>query len=76
MQLMWCSHTKNMALFLFCQYINNLRGMCNRSIKIDVRCPQNVHSVQYSVLTHWFKSEIRNILEYKFKPENFVSFFH
>ena len=41
-----------MALFLFCQYMNNLRGMCNRSIKKNVRCPQNVHSVQYSVLTH------------------------
>ena len=59
-----------MALFLFCQYTNNLRGIyVIGPIKKDVCCPQDVHSVQYSVLTHWLKSEIRNVLEYEFKPE-------
>ena len=59
-----------MVLFLFCQYTNNLRG-----IKKDVCCPQDVHSEQYSVLTDWFKSEMRNVLEYKFKPQIFRLFF-
>ena len=30
-----------------------------------------MHSEQYSVLTHWFKSEIGNVLENKFKPQIF-----
>ena len=41
-----------------------------------VCCPQDVHSEQYSVLTHWFKSKIRNVLEYKFKPQIPRLFFH
>ena len=44
-------------------------------IKTDVCCPQDVHSEQYSVLTDWFKSEMRNVLEYKFKPQIFRLFF-